>query len=95
MVRPVTLNRPPHQLRATVLGAGTMGAGIAAHLANAGIRTHLLDIVPKGVGADAPKSARSKLALSALAALPKAKPPGLMLGDFAALITQPAEWRHR
>jgi 3-hydroxyacyl-CoA dehydrogenase len=87
MVRPVTLNRPPHQLRATVLGAGTMGAGIAAHLANAGIRTHLLDIVPKGVGADAPKSARSKLALSALAALPKTKPPPLMLGDFAALIT--------
>jgi 3-hydroxyacyl-CoA dehydrogenase len=87
MVPPVTLNRPPHQLRATVLGAGTMGAGIAAHLANAGIRTHLLDIVPKGVGADAPKSARSKLALSALAALPKTKPPPLMLGDFAALIT--------
>ena len=87
MVRPVTLNRPPHQLRATVLGAGTMGAGIAAHLANAGIRTHLLDIVPKGVGADAPKAARSKLALSALAVLPKAKPPGLMHADFAALIT--------
>jgi 3-hydroxyacyl-CoA dehydrogenase len=87
MVRPVTLNRPPHQLRATVLGAGTMGAGIAAHLANAGIRTHLLDIVPKGVGADAPKSARSKLALGALAALPKAKPPALMHGDFAGLIT--------
>ena len=30
-----------------------MGAQIAAHLANAGIRTHLLDIVPKGVGKDA------------------------------------------
>jgi 3-hydroxyacyl-CoA dehydrogenase len=87
MVRPVTLNRPPHQLRATVLGAGTMGAGIAAHLANAGIRTHLLDIVPKGVGADAPKAARSKLAISALAALPKAKPPALMHPDFAARIT--------
>lgn len=70
-----------------MLGAGTMGAGIAAHLANAGIRTHLLDIVPKGVGADAPKAARSKLALGALAALPKAKPPALMHGDFAGLIT--------
>ncbi|MCS6936286.1 MAG: 3-hydroxyacyl-CoA dehydrogenase NAD-binding domain-containing protein [Candidatus Bipolaricaulota bacterium] len=32
---------------AAVLGAGTMGAGIAALLAGAGIKTHLLDIVPK------------------------------------------------
>ncbi len=31
---------------AAVLGAGVMGTGIAAHLAGAGIRTHLLDIVP-------------------------------------------------
>ena len=48
MVGAVTLLRPPHQLTATVLGAGTMGAQIAAHLANAGVHTHLLDIVPKG-----------------------------------------------
>ncbi len=87
MVPPVTLNRPPHQLVATVLGAGTMGAGIAAHLANAGIRTHLLDIVPRGVEADAPKAARDKLAAGALKALPKSKPPGLMLKSFAARIT--------
>ncbi|MHC4150314.1 MAG: 3-hydroxyacyl-CoA dehydrogenase NAD-binding domain-containing protein, partial [Planctomycetota bacterium] len=32
--------------RAGVIGAGTMGAGIAAHLANCGIRSLLLDIVP-------------------------------------------------
>ncbi len=32
---------------AAVLGAGTMGAGIAALLAGAGIKTNLLDIVPK------------------------------------------------
>ncbi len=32
---------------AAVLGAGTMGAGIAALLAGVGIKTHLLDIVPK------------------------------------------------
>ena len=32
--------------KAAVLGAGTMGAGIAAHLANAGIPTLLLDIAP-------------------------------------------------
>jgi 3-hydroxyacyl-CoA dehydrogenase len=29
---------------AAVLGAGTMGAQIAAHLANAGVRTDLLDM---------------------------------------------------
>jgi len=33
---------------AAVLGAGVMGAAIAAHLANAGVTVHLLDIVPKG-----------------------------------------------
>ncbi|MCA0354982.1 MAG: AAA family ATPase, partial [Chloroflexi bacterium] len=32
--------------RAVVIGSGTMGGGIAAHLANAGVRTVLLDIVP-------------------------------------------------
>jgi 3-hydroxyacyl-CoA dehydrogenase len=32
--------------RATVLGAGTMGAQIAAHLANAGLSVRLLDIAP-------------------------------------------------
>ena len=33
--------------KAAVLGAGTMGAAIAAHLSNAGIPTLLLDIAPK------------------------------------------------
>jgi len=33
--------------KAAVLGSGVMGAGIAAHLANVGIRTFLLDIVPR------------------------------------------------
>ena len=33
--------------KAAVLGAGTMGAQIAAHLANAGIPTLLLDIAPR------------------------------------------------
>lgn len=35
----------------TVLGAGTMGAQIAAHLANAGLLVNLLDIAPSGDGA--------------------------------------------
>src|SRR5216110_3143993 len=33
--------------KAAVLGAGTMGAQIAAHLANAGVPTLLLDILPR------------------------------------------------
>ena len=33
--------------RVAVLGAGVMGATIAAHLANAGLEVLLLDIVPK------------------------------------------------
>ena len=36
--------------RAAVLGAGTMGSRIAAHLANAGIPVLLLDMVPPGEG---------------------------------------------
>ena len=36
--------------RAAVLGAGTMGSRIAAHLANAGIPSFLFDMVPTGEG---------------------------------------------
>ena len=54
--------------RAAVLGAGTMGSRIAAHLVNAGIPTLLLDLVPAGDGD------RNRLAKGALDALSKAKP---------------------
>src|SRR6516162_1994447 len=67
--------------RAAVLGAGTMGSRIAAHLANAGIPVLLLDIVPEG------GTARDKLALSALAALTKAKPAAFYEPSLAAMIT--------
>jgi len=55
-----------------------MGAGIAAHLAAAGCKTHLLDIVPQGIAPDAPKSKRSAISLAALKGLPKSRPPALM-----------------
>ncbi len=67
--------------RAAVLGAGTMGSRIAAHLANAGIPTLLLDLIPDGEGA------RNRLALSALDALSKAKPAAFYEPSLAALIT--------
>ena len=51
-----------YQIRkAAVLGAGVMGAAIAAHLANVGIPALLLDIVPPDAGKDRDKVARSGL----------------------------------
>ena len=47
--RALDLEAPPTHRpfrTAAVLGAGTMGAQIAAHLANAGLEVHLLDIAP-------------------------------------------------
>jgi 3-hydroxyacyl-CoA dehydrogenase len=67
--------------RAAVLGAGTMGSRIAAHLANAGIPVLLLDMVPAGEGV------RNKLAQSALTALAKTKPAALFEPSLAAMIT--------
>ena len=67
--------------RAAVLGAGTMGSRIAAHLANAGIPTLLLDMVPAGEGD------RSRLAKGALEALGKAKPAAFYDAALAGLVT--------
>ena len=39
--------------KVAVLGAGTMGSRIAAHIANAGVPVVLLDMVPPGRAADA------------------------------------------
>ncbi len=66
--------------RAAVIGAGTMGAGIAAQLANAGIPTLLLDI--PGTGADRNEPARKGLERAL-----KSKPAAFMLAERAALIT--------
>lgn len=67
--------------KVAVLGAGVMGSGIAAHLANAGIRCVLLDIVPPKAapGEDtSSKAFRNKFTLGALANLRKQKPAPLM-----------------
>ncbi|MGO9318284.1 MAG: 3-hydroxyacyl-CoA dehydrogenase NAD-binding domain-containing protein [Terracidiphilus sp.] len=79
---PLTAVALPYLVRrAAVLGAGTMGSRIAAHLANAGIPTLLLDLVPAGDGD------RGRLAKAAIAALAKAKPAALYEPALAALIT--------
>ena len=80
--------------KATVLGAGTMGAGIAAHLANAGIQTLLLDIAPteltpeeekKGLTLESP-AVRNRIVNSLFDAAKKLKPAPFMLADNAKLI---------
>lgn len=83
----MTLKKPAHDVVVTVLGAGTMGAGIAAHFANAGCKTFLLDIVPSGIEKGAPRDKRSAVAGGALKALAKAKPPALMSQATFARIT--------
>ena len=67
--------------RAAVLGAGTMGSRIAAHLANAGIPVLLLDLSPK------PGTWERSLALAAVEALAKSKPAAFFESSRAALIT--------
>lgn len=81
--------------KAAVLGAGVMGATIAAHLANVGIPTYLLDIVPKQLTPDEEKNGftldspqvRNRLAANSIAALLKAKPAPFYVPENAALLT--------
>jgi 3-hydroxyacyl-CoA dehydrogenase len=66
--------------KVAVLGSGVMGSGIAAHVANAGIRVLMLDMVPPkaGPGDDpASKGFRNKFALAGLANLRKLRPAPL------------------
>ena len=69
--------------KVAVLGAGTMGARIAAHFANAGVPSYLLDIVPP----DADGSARNKIAAAGLEAAKKSKPAALFEPELARLVT--------
>src|SRR5208282_140509 len=71
--------------RAAVLGAGTMGSRIAAHLANAGIPVLLLDMVPAGAE-NAGAAARNRLANAAIEALGKAKPAAFYEASLTALV---------
>ena len=58
--------------KVAVIGAGVMGAGIAAHVANSGTPVVLLDVVPNGA------SKRSVLAETAVKNMLKANPAPLM-----------------
>lgn len=66
--------------RAAVIGAGVMGAGIAAHFANAGIPVVLLDIPAK-------EGDRSAIAKGAVAKMLKTDPAPFMHRNNAKLVT--------
>ena len=66
--------------KAAVLGAGTMGSRIAAHLANSGVPVVLLDIASEG-------SARSSIAAKAVEGLQKGKPAAFYDPSFAGRLT--------
>ncbi len=81
--------------RAGVIGAGVMGATIAAQLANVGIKTILLDIVPpklteddkkKGLTEESP-AFRNKFAQNGVQGALKSKPASFYIPENAKLIT--------
>jgi len=69
--------------KVAILGAGTMGARIAAQFANAGVPSYLLDIVPP----DADGPARNKIAAAGLDGAKKSKPAAFMGPSLARLVT--------
>jgi 3-hydroxyacyl-CoA dehydrogenase len=80
--------------KAAVLGAGVMGASIAAHLTNAGIECVLLDIVPfeltqadkeKGLNEKSPEW-RNRFAASGLDTVVKSKPAAFYTKKNASMI---------
>ena len=69
--------------KVAVLGAGTMGARISAHLANAGVPSYLFDIVPP----DADGPARNKFAAAGKEAAVKSRPAAFMKPSLDCLVT--------
>jgi 3-hydroxyacyl-CoA dehydrogenase len=82
--------------KVAILGSGVMGSGIACHLANAGISSYLLDIVPnaltdaekaKGLSLDSPAVRNRIVNRNFQSNVVKMKPPGLMSQALATRIT--------
>ncbi|MDF2628335.1 MAG: 3-hydroxyacyl-CoA dehydrogenase [Symbiobacteriaceae bacterium] len=81
--------------KVAVLGAGVMGAQIAGHLANVGIPTLLLDIVPRELTPDEAKkgltleskAVRNRFALGGIQKLNTLKPSPLFTKEAVELIT--------
>src|ERR1700727_2130846 len=73
--------------KVAVLGAGTMGARIAAHFANAGVPSYLLDIVAQDAAPWAGWTARNKVAADGLEGAKKSKPAAFMDSSLARLVS--------
>src|SRR6202167_2779270 len=73
--------------KVAILGAGTMGARIAAHFANAGVPSYLFDIVPGNVAPGAGPAARNKIAAAGLDGAKKSKPAAFMDSSLARFVT--------
>ena len=81
--------------RVVVIGSGTMGGGIAAHAANAGLRVYLLDVAPteltpdeekKGLKLDSP-AVRNRIVNASLERLKKSRPAAFFTPEAAELVT--------
>src|SRR5260370_1664004 len=81
--------------RVVVIGSGTMGGGIAAQVANAGLPVYLLDIAPgeltpeeekRGLKLDHPK-VRNRIVVPALDRLRKSKPAAFFTPQPPELVT--------
>jgi 3-hydroxyacyl-CoA dehydrogenase len=84
-----------HIRKAVVIGSGTMGAAIAAHLANTGVRVTLLDIVPGQLTADEEKKGlslqdalvRNRIVREGLERAVKSRPASFFTPENAALVS--------
>ncbi|MFZ0617092.1 MAG: 3-hydroxyacyl-CoA dehydrogenase NAD-binding domain-containing protein [Candidatus Acidiferrales bacterium] len=81
--------------KVAVIGAGTMGTRIAAHLANAGIPCFLLDIAPTSLTDDEKRkqltlespAVRNRIVLAGLDAAQKSRPAAFFTPQTARLVT--------
>ncbi|HTU32464.1 MAG TPA: 3-hydroxyacyl-CoA dehydrogenase NAD-binding domain-containing protein [Candidatus Acidoferrum sp.] len=81
--------------KVAVLGAGTMGARIAAHLANAGFPCYLLDIAPRELTSEETRKGltlesqpvRNRIVLSGLEGARRSRPAAFFTPETAHLIT--------
>src|SRR5271163_3859449 len=73
--------------KVAILGAGTMGARIAAHFANAGVPSLLLDIVPPNTPPDTDRATRNKIAAAGLDGARKSKPAAFFDASLSRLVT--------
>jgi 3-hydroxyacyl-CoA dehydrogenase len=73
--------------KAVVLGAGTMGARIAAHFANAGLPCLLLDILPPELKSGASPGERNRFARNGLEAAKKSRPAAFFSASLADKIS--------